>query len=128
MFNVMPYMHIKFKYRKNSRTETDCYNLCMMIAKDRGIILPDINTQKYHLAQAHFIMTREEAKPIWKKVKPKTDTIVAFKINEQIRHVGYMISEKQFIHIQAGTNVQVNSIEDPEWQFSFAGCYEYIGT
>lgn len=126
MFNIIPYLDIKFEYKGYQPKARDCWGLCMLIAKKRNILLPNINYKNYHLRQIHTLI-EEKKEQDFKKVKPDIDTIAAFKIHNKICHVGYMISEKEFIHIREEIGVTVNKIDDPKWKTFFEGCYKYIG-
>jgi len=126
--NTMKYLAINFKYKGKSLLETDCYGLCKIIAQERKIKLPNVNYKEYHMRQTHFLIQRHcENTKLWNKVKPKIDTIVAFRLDEVISHVGYMINETEFIHIRKNVGVRVDNINDPLWQLQIVGYYEYIG-
>jgi len=59
------------------------------------------------------------------KKEIKKDNVVLFRIAGYIRHIGYMIDDKHFIHVLKGRNVTIESVEDTIWKNRVAGAYKW---
>lgn len=124
---VSKYLGVPYKYLGDTLDGLDCINLCTMIGRDRGINIPNINHQGTTIDDYQSIFNVRNDVSLWKKVEPKEDCLVVFKINGVVRHVGYMIDDEYFIHIMQNSNVTVDRITNPQWERRVVGFYEYIG-
>jgi cell wall-associated NlpC family hydrolase len=127
--DYLKYLGVPFKFAGNSIEEGfDCINLCCAVAKDRGILMPNINHQRYNLDTHHLKMIEvKNMKNMWEKVEPQPNVLVVFKINGLIRHVGFMLDDLQFIHIMEKSKVTVEKINSLQWSKRVEGFYKYIG-
>lgn len=123
------YLGVPFKFNGNSITEGyDCINLCCALAKDRGLPIKNINhTNETILTYSHIFDT-ELHKSDWKRLdsnEDKTDSIVVFKINGVISHVGYMVDNDRFVHIMEKSNVTLDRVSSVVWNRRVVGYYKY---
>lgn len=125
---IMKYLGTSYKFNGESLAEgLDCVNLCILVAKDFGINMPNIN-HTLHTESSYSVLfnTRNDIS-LWKAVPPKAGTLCVFRINGEVKHVGYMINDTEFIHIMENSKVTVDSISGIQWCRRLVGCYEYIG-
>lgn len=125
---IMKYLGVPYKFNGESIQEgLDCINLCVLVAKEFGVNMPNIN-HKLHTENSYPVMfnTRNDCL-LWKESEPKAGTLCVFKINGQVKHVGYMLNSNDFIHIMENSKVTVDSINNIQWYRRLVGCYEYIG-
>ena len=61
----------------------------------------------------------------WKPSAPKKGCAVALRVNGYISHVGYMVNDKEFIHIMKETGVVKVKIKSPKWAKRILGFYTY---
>lgn len=122
------YLGVNFKFNGNSIEEGyDCINLCCAIAKDRGVPMMNINHEFTNINTYHYLFNIRETS-VWEKLnKPMADTLVVFKINGKISHVGYMLDELQFVHIMEHSKVTVEKITSLQWERRIVGFYRYVG-
>jgi len=125
---IMKYLGIPYKFQGTSITDgLDCANLCTLVGKDLGVLIPNINHSTHSEESYSVLFSVKDNKKLWKKVQPTANTLAVFKINGVIKHVGYMINDFEFIHIMENSKVTVDTLDSIQWQRRLAGCYEYIG-
>jgi len=117
---------IPFKDRGRSIDGFDCYGLVMYIYKQKGIDIPDYFYEKANDdgVAMHFLSGMNN--PLWQEDEIKKDNVVLFRIAGYIRHIGYMIDDKHFIHVLKGRNVTIESVEDTIWKNRVAGAYKWL--
>lgn len=125
---LFKYLGSPYKFHGSSKEEGyDCINLCISLGKDFGVPIPNINHINFTEENYSGLFNTRENQSLWKKVSPKAHTLVVFKINGVVKHVGYMINEFDFIHIMENSKVSIESIDSVQWSRRFVGCYQYIG-
>lgn len=125
---IMKYLGTHYKYQGKSIEEgLDCANLCTLVGKDLGILIPNINHMLYDKDSYSVLFNVKDNTTLWKEIQPKANTLAVFKVNGIVQHVGYMINEFEFIHIMENSKVTVDSLDSIQWQRRLVKCYEYIG-
>lgn len=126
------YLGTNFKFNGNSIEEGfDCINLCCAIAKDRGIPMKNINHSFTNIDNYHNLFEQKDNNSEWlplTHLDDLTNSLVVFKINGKISHVGYMLDDVMFIHIMEHSKVTIEKITSPQWERRIVGFYRYIGT
>lgn len=126
------YLGTNFKFNGNSIEEGfDCINLCCAIAKDRGVPMKNINHSFTNIDNYHNLFEQKDNNSEWlplTNLDDLTNSLVVFKINGKISHVGYMLDEVMFIHIMEHSKVTVEKITSPQWERRIVGFYRYVGT
>lgn len=123
------YLGVPFKFNGNSTQEGyDCINLCCAIAKDRSVPMKNINHAFTDIHNYHSLFSDRESSDWLSISKDLVDSLVVFKINGKISHVGYMLDDISFIHIMENSRVTVEKITSPQWERRIVGFYKYIGT
>lgn len=126
------YLGTNFKFNGNSIEEGfDCINLCCAIAKDRGVPMKNINHSFTNIDNYHNLFEQKDNNSEWlplTNLDDLTNSLVVFKINGKISHVGYMLDEVMFIHIMEHSKVTIEKITSPQWERRIVGFYRYIGT
>lgn len=129
MDSHIKYLGCNFKWNGSSIAEGfDCINLCKALAKDRGVEIPNINHSMFNLDNYHVLFAQRDDTAIWESVEPQADVLVVFKVNGEVRHVGYMINKLQFVHIMEKSKVTVEKITSPQWERRIVGFYKYKQT
>lgn len=126
------YLGTNFKFNGNSIEEGfDCINLCCAIAKDRGVPMKNINHSFTNIDNYHNLFEQKDNNSEWlplTNLNDLTNSLVVFKINGKISHVGYMLDEVMFIHIMEHSKVTIEKITSPQWERRIVGFYRYVGT
>lgn len=126
------YLGTNFKFNGNSIEEGfDCINLCCAIAKDRGVPMKNINHSFTNIDNYHNLFEQKDNNSEWlplTNLDDLTNSLVVFKINGKISHVGYMLDDVMFIHIMEHSKVTIEKITSPQWERRIVGFYRYIGT
>lgn len=126
---IMKYLGTAYKFNGESLKEgLDCANLCVLVAKDFGVNIPNINHTLHTESSYSVMFSVRDDKSLWKLVESKFGTLCVFKINGEIKHVGFMINENDFIHIMENSKVTVDTLSSIQWKRRLVGCYEYIGS
>ena len=125
---IMKYLGTPYLYQGSTIEEgLDCANLCTLVGKDLGILIPNINHTLYNQDSYSVLFNTKDNTRLWKEVQPRANTLVVFKVNGIIQHVGYMVNDFEFIHIMENSKVSVDSLDSVQWKRRFVGCYEYVG-
>jgi len=106
--------------------------LCMLLGQDYGKKVSNINIRDtYEQLPPEYtyavIMRNISDAAQYVEVEPAAHTLVVFKVMGKISHVGYMINDKEFVHILAGRNVALEKISSPTWRNRVVGYYKYVG-
>lgn len=126
---VGKYLGVKYKFNGDTLQGLDCINLCCLVAKDCGLYIPNVNYSRRNLVDYHLLLNQERVKTsLWQEVEPQEHALAVFRVNGEIRHVGYMLNSTDFIHIMDKSSVTVESINSVLWRNKLVGCYKYIGT
>lgn len=125
------YLGVNFKFNGDSIAEGyDCINLCCAIAKDRNIPMKNINHSLMDISNYHGLFNQKNDYTEWLQLTDYNDlanSLVVFKINGKISHVGYMLDNISFVHIMEHSRVTVEKITRPQWEKRIVGFYRYIG-
>lgn len=122
------YIGIPFKDGGRDSNGLDCWGLVRLIYKDEyNISLPSFNT---HYSTVDDTERLEELisqyKEGWIEANsPDEGCVVLFKTMGSITHVGVLINKNQFLHINEGTNVTIESLDSTRWNKRVIGYYKY---
>ncbi len=120
---------MNIKYRPNGRdvkTGLDCYGLVSYMYKkdfDKTIVDFDYKDPDDPKNEKYFIESMND--PKWIKCKPQKGAVVGLRVNGHISHCGYMINDKEFIHIMNTTGVVRAKINSVKWKNRVVGVYKY---
>lgn len=128
MSNYEKYLGIEYKFNGMSPEEGfDCMTLVHQVAKDDGIFIPIVNHLGFNITNHSVLFTNEISSGRWEQVEVQPKCAVVFRIAGKIQHIGYMINEKEFIHIMENSHVSVERLSSPAWNKRIAGFYLYKG-
>lgn len=125
--SYLKYLGVPYKFNGASMEGFDCINICIQMAKDRGVKLMNINHSHTSIHTYHYLFNLRDSKEVFKEVPAQSDVLVVFRVAGKISHVGYMLDSDKFIHILEGSNVTVESIHNITWKKRVVGFYKYIG-
>jgi len=104
----------------------DCYGLCLELARRDGVILPDAIWAEAP-EEIEKIVNETELKGFTKADKPQPGDLVGFMLRPPfVSHIGYMVSEYEFIHVTKGTRVTRERLDSLQWNRKIAGFYRWI--
>lgn len=125
---IMKYLGTHYKFNGEGIKEgLDCINLCVLVAKDFEVTIPNINHITHTESSYPALFNTRNDLTMWREVKPKQGALCVFKINGIVKHVGFMLNTNDFIHIMENSKVTVDSLSNVQWSRRFVNCYEYIG-
>lgn len=127
MFKEEKYLGIPFKMYGEDEKGIDCANLACLVARGRGHYIPNINHFEYTEATAFKGFKKQFNRQQFKEVEKQSDSIVLLKVNGIAGHVGYMLSEKYFIHVLPKRDVTIENINSLLWKNSVVGFYKFVG-
>ncbi len=112
-----------FKYMARGPEEFDCLGLMYEMYKRLDMPMPEqISVIDKRLRQAAF----EEGKSMFETVEfPRPGVIVGFRIGGLLNHVGMMLNDLKFIHIQQNKRVCIEKINDLKWGKRVEGFYKF---
>lgn len=126
---ITKYLGIPYVFYGNTLKGLDCINLCELVAKDRGIFIPNINHLNTTEGTYSSLFNLKDCTKLWDVYsEPIADSLVLFKINGVVNHVGYMLDDDQFIHIMKESKVTVDRVSRVNWNRRVVGYYKYIGS
>lgn len=120
---VDKYLGIPYKHKGRTMEALDCYGLAVLIYRDLGYELFDIDDYEvdWSAKQRNHILLNYHKQ--WVKVeKPALWDGVLIKTKHGASHGGLMLNSKDFIHC-CRHGVVVSSLTDPEWKDRIAGFY-----
>ena len=104
----------------------DCYGLVShMYKKDYNIDIIDFDYIDPNNPQNEKYFIESMNSPRWIKVEPKKGAVVALKVNGYISHCGYMVNDKEFIHIMKDSGVVRAKINSDKWKNRIVGYYTF---
>lgn len=114
---------IPFEYGGRGDGAYDCWGLVMEMLRRDGIEPVDYGWADESHAIQTMMMSAEASD--WEKVEIQPRTLLLFKIGRFVRHVGYMVSDYQFVHCwERSGGVVVESLNE-DWSKRIVGCYKY---
>lgn len=122
------YLDLEFKEKGRGNDGVDCYGLFRMIyANELGISLPSFteyeNTKDYHAIKS---LIQNNSEKEWYEVEtPQKFDGVLFRIFGHPVHMGLMIDENRFIHIEHGFNSCVEWYNGSMWKNRLIGFYRH---
>ncbi len=125
---ILKYLGTPYEYLGSTLKGLDCINLCVLVGKDRGINIPNINHSNTNIHSYSGLFDVKDNINLWEKTTAQKDVLVVFKINGIARHVGYMLDDDQFIHIMQDSRVTVDRVSSFQWEKRVVGFYKYIGS
>lgn len=125
---IQKYLGTKYLFQGNSLdTGVDCANLCTMVSKDLGVTIPNINHIGFSIDTYSSLFKQRDNIKLWEVSEPKLGTLCVFRINGEVKHVGLMLNEYEFIHIMEGSRVTVDTLDSIQWKRRLVNCYKYVG-
>lgn len=110
----------------------DCWGLVVWLMwHDRNIAIDD-DWQYNNLENVSTIFTQEYAKiktdsrSRWAECEAKDAHVVLLAFGGIIEHIGYMCSEKHFVHIVENGVVRIDSIDSLFWKNRVAGFFQWL--
>ena len=131
--SIEKYIGVPFKSKGRSIEEGfDCIGLVIAIEKELGIEIPDVwayNDAEGMEVASNFLVeltSIDAGASKWKKSKPCFGAVAVFKIAGMVRHIGFFIDNKRFIHVMQGVSTCIESIENPLWHKRLVGVYKWL--
>ena len=104
----------------------DCYGLVKYLyKKNLGVDIIDFDYKDPDNPENEKFFVESMNNPQWVKCKPKNGAVVGFKVNGYIAHCGYMINEKEFLHIMKNSGVALGNIKSDKWKNRVVGFYSF---
>ena len=125
--SYMKYLGTSYLYGGNDVDGIDCINLCTLVGRDRGVLIPNVNHQHKTFNNYHSLFDIRNDVSNWIKVQAQPDVLVVFRVSGRVGHVGYMLDSRRFIHILEGSSVTIERVDDAMWEKRIVGFYQYIG-
>lgn len=124
---VNKYLGIPYKNHGRSLEALDCYGLIILIYKDLGYELLDIENYPADWSSKQMNLMLLNYNKQWNKVdKPKLFDCVMLNSKEIVNHGGVMLSSYDFIHC-CKHGVVISSIMEPTWHNKIYGYYRFKG-
>lgn len=104
----------------------DCYGLVKYLYEkehNKTIIDFDYVDPDNPENEKYFIESMNNTR--WVKVKPQKGVVVGLRVNGRISHCGYMVSDREFLHIMKDCRVARAKINSPKWENRVVGFYKY---
>jgi cell wall-associated NlpC family hydrolase len=103
----------------------DCYGLCLLLCKEKGIDLPDYFGVPEKVEELH--RTILEGRALFERISfAEEGCLVALSIRPPlITHIGYVISNNEFIHITEKSRSIISKLNDLFWEKRIRGFYKY---
>lgn len=121
------YLGVPFKHEGRSLDGLDCYGLLVMVYRDMGIELVDMEHYDSDWSRRGSNFFIENYHLQWEQViTPRLFDVVLFKDCKGLaNHLGIVLTRYRFIHslIHAGT--AVNNLNDRNWMPRVQGFYRY---
>ena len=121
-------LDIPFKDKGRDRDGCDCWGIVFIAYKELlGISLPTLtgysSTQRLKELQV-LIDTNQDQ---WHIIdKPKAFDCILLKIHDYNCHIGLMLDEKHFAHMERGVQVSVDTISSVLWKNRIEGFYRHV--
>jgi len=115
-------------YKANGRTYPyfDCYGMVKHLYKqEHGVDIVDFDYVDPDDKENEKFFYESLENPRWEKVQPKKGAVVAMRVNGAVTHCGFMVNDKEFIHIMERTGVDRVKINSPKWKQMIVGFYKY---
>jgi len=123
------YVGIPYKLHSFEMDGCDCYGLVALILKNEFDILIPRYDDKYCSSSSKEDITdiyNNEVKR-WKKVdKPSIGSVIYFMLSGYPRHVGVVVSDKQFVHnLCSPKSSTIGDFTSSKWKRRVIGFYNY---
>ena len=122
------YIGIPFKDGGRDSNGLDCWGLVRLVYKNEyNINLPSFTASYTTVDDTDRVQELiDQYKEGWTQIaEPKEGSIVLFKTMGSVTHVGVSIGSNQFLHVNEGTDVTVESLSSHRWNRRVIGFYEY---
>jgi hypothetical protein len=96
-----------------------------MYKKEHGIDIVDFDYVDPNNPENESFYIDSLENPKWTKTESKKGSIVALKVNGYVSHVGFMVSDTEFIHIMKECGVVRAKINYHKWRNRVVGFYKY---
>lgn len=120
-------MIFQCKYKEGGREfpNFDCYGFVKWLyEKEHKTVIQDFDYKDPDdpTNEKYFIECMNN--PKWVKVKPQKGAVVPLRVNGRISHIGYMISDTEFVHIMKESGVVIAKITSDKWKNRIVGFYK----
>ncbi len=124
---ISKYLGVPFKHQGRSLEGLDCYGLLILVYRDLGIDLFDLERYEQDWSQNgadHFI---DNYHLQWEPVdKSRSFDVVLFKdCKGLVNHAGIVLSKGRFIHSCFNAGTVINRLSDRQWNRQIHGFYRY---
>ena len=124
---ISKYLGIPFKHRGRTLGGLDCYGLIILVHRELGIELFDMEGYEQNWSRTgadHFI---ENYHLQWEPVdKPRLFDVVLLKdCKGVINHAGIVLSKGRFMHSLTNVGVVINRLNDRQWIKRIHRFYRY---
>lgn len=114
-----------FKYFGRGPEQYDCLGLMYELYDRLGIIMPQ---QASVIDKKLRASALEDGKEMFEKIeKSEPGCFIGFNYAGYVAHVGMMLDNVRFIHIQNKKRVCIEKINDLKWKSRIDGFYHFIG-
>lgn len=105
----------------------DCYGLAVLLYKQNGIILPDVEVDS--LEESTKVFIEEENRGYWAKVSTAScGSLAVFKNKAELpTHCGVMLDRRRILHTVKGSRSCIEKIDSPIWKGQLYGFFEFNG-
>jgi len=119
--------NIPYKFGGEDMDGFDCIGLVVHVAKENGITIPNVNHSNKTIKSYNDMMKKELDAECWVEVDRSPNVCVTFITAGVVNHIGWMIDNSRFIHIQKDKNVMISKISDSMWKKRLFKFYMYKG-
>lgn len=115
-----------FEWGGRGPASYDCYGLCMELARRNGQQIPD-SIWAEDPARIAELVSATEAKGFVRVSSPQAGDFVGFVLRPPfVSHIGYMVSDIEFVHITSGTRVTRERLDSLQWERKIAGYWRWM--
>lgn len=130
---VGDYIGLPYKDKGRSTDGYDCWGLVKLIYKERlDIELPSY-TEYYDNSKDSEslgpLVLKEKEKENWKEITKldiQTYDVVILRVRNQPMHIGVIVDNPIFVHIEEGLNSIIDQYESRRWIHRIIGFYRYV--
>lgn len=125
--NYIDLLGKEFEWGGRGPERFDCYGICIELARRNGQIIPD-SAWAEEPERIALLVEETEEKGFTRVDVPQAGDFVGFMLRPPfVSHIGYMVTQHEFLHITKGTRVSRERIDSLQWQRKVAGYYRWNG-
>lgn len=122
------YVGIPFKEKGRDRNGCDCWGLVRLVLAERyGFDLPDLSDGYATTKDAAAIVGLYDGeKSNWRKVEQgQPGDVLVLRIKGRPTHVGLVIGEGRFLHVDRGIDATIERYDSPHWRNRVEAFYRH---